>query len=327
MFCPTALSSDDGGYAPWTPNNQGGWSHSWYITKGRRPAQEDTLDIIHQNGVHIFAVFDGHNGWMCSKRLKASFCKDLMAKVAPLNLGNKAQVEQVIRQEIRTFEARFKEEMVKVGNRPDGSTLNVCILKGMSLTCVNIGDSRAVLVQQCQQAVKMSDDHKPTNPSEAQRVERAGGYIERNANKAWRVNGIISVSRSVGDFNIKKAKPGLICEPDFKHMTLTQKDEYLVIATDGLWDGLSVEDVAFYATQKAGPGAARGLVSSALARGSTDNTACIVVDVRGAFTSAPPPQGPGAASQACAGFGRFLTECLGGGPPKNYGDYSVKGQV
>eukprot|EP00282_Hemiselmis_andersenii_P014274 CAMPEP_0114144660 /NCGR_PEP_ID=MMETSP0043_2-20121206/19643_1 /TAXON_ID=464988 /ORGANISM="Hemiselmis andersenii, Strain CCMP644" /LENGTH=356 /DNA_ID=CAMNT_0001239049 /DNA_START=108 /DNA_END=1175 /DNA_ORIENTATION=- len=305
MFCSTVLSSDTGGYVPWTLMNQGGWSHSWYLTKGRRPNQEDTMDIVHHNGTHIFGVFDGHNGWMCSRRLQENFCKELMGKVAPLNLANRQQVEQVLRQEILRFEATFKEEAGQK-NRPDGSTLNLCVIKGKNLVCANVGDSRSVLVRKGQ-ASKLSEDHKPTNPAEAKRVEAAGGFIERNTDKAWRVNGIISVSRSLGDFNLKARKPGLICEPEFKHHNITEGDEYLVIGTDGLWDGLSIEDVAYTTTQKAGPGCAKALVQASLSRGSTDNTAVIVVDLRGAFTDGPPPQGPGAASQAVSGFVRYAS--------------------
>lgn len=50
---------------------------------------------------------------------------------------------------------------------------------------------------------------------------------------AWRVHGVLSVSRSIGDAHLKN---WVLPEPDTKILQLTSDMEYLVLASDGLWD-------------------------------------------------------------------------------------------
>lgn len=65
------------------------------------------------------------------------------------------------------------------------------------LHVANVGDCRAVLCRGGK-AVAITRDHTPTVPSEAARVEAAGGFVSRG-----RVNGILGVSRSFGDIHCK----------------------------------------------------------------------------------------------------------------------------
>lgn len=53
----------------------------------------------------------------------------------------------------------------------------------------------------------------------------------------WRVHGILSVSRSVGDAHLKD---WVLAEPDTKVISLTPEMEYLVLASDGLWDEVTL---------------------------------------------------------------------------------------
>ena len=50
---------------------------------------------------------------------------------------------------------------------------------------------------------------------------------------AWRVHGVLSVSRSIGDAHLKN---WVLAEPDTKILHLTSDMEYLVLASDGLWE-------------------------------------------------------------------------------------------
>lgn len=49
----------------------------------------------------------------------------------------------------------------------------------------------------------------------------------------WRVQGTLAVSRSIGDAHLKE---WVMAEPDTKVVNLTKDMEYLILASDGIWD-------------------------------------------------------------------------------------------
>lgn len=78
-----------------------------------------------------------------------------------------------------------------------GCTANVVMITKTEIICANAGDSRAVLCKKGK-AKDLSVDHKPDLPSEKRRIERANGFVEDS-----RVNGMLALSRSIGDFEYK----------------------------------------------------------------------------------------------------------------------------
>jgi len=59
-----------------------------------------------------------------------------------------------------------------------------------------------------------------------------GGYVELHKG-GWRVHGVLTVSRSIGDAHLKDWVPA---EPYTKTLSLTPDMEYLVLTSDGIWD-------------------------------------------------------------------------------------------
>lgn len=78
-----------------------------------------------------------------------------------------------------------------------GCTANVVMITKTEIYCANAGDSRAVLSKKSK-ARELSTDHKPDTPSEKRRIERANGFVEES-----RVNGMLALSRALGDFEYK----------------------------------------------------------------------------------------------------------------------------
>jgi len=74
----------------------------------------------------------------------------------------------------------------------------VCLLTPDTLYCANSGDSRACLCLKNGKVIELSWDHKPENDIETKRIKAAGGFIEDG-----RVQGIIAVSRAIGDWEYK----------------------------------------------------------------------------------------------------------------------------
>ena len=85
----------------------------------------------------------------------------------------------------------------KVSHRA-GTTAVVILMTKDKFYSANIGDSRAVLCRGGK-AIPLSYDHKPEQPQESSRIEKAGGTVEKG-----RINGGLNLSRAFGDFLFKK---------------------------------------------------------------------------------------------------------------------------
>ena len=75
-------------------------------------------------------------------------------------------------------------------------------------------------------AVRLTYDHKGSDAQEAKRIMDAGGFVMNN-----RVNGILAVTRSLGD---SKMKEFVVGSPYTTETTLGDDDEWLIIACDGV---------------------------------------------------------------------------------------------
>ena len=67
------------------------------------------------------------------------------------------------------------------------------------IICANSGDSRAVIGLKNGKLIELSYDHKPDNEGELKRVKAGGGFVEDG-----RVQGVIAVSRAIGDWEYKE---------------------------------------------------------------------------------------------------------------------------
>ncbi len=79
-----------------------------------------------------------------------------------------------------------------------GSTAIVCLIIGMDLICINLGDARAVLCREGR-AIDLSVDYKASRKDEQERIKSQGGYIVFG-----RVLGRLAVTRAFGDFECKQ---------------------------------------------------------------------------------------------------------------------------
>ncbi|KAG2204210.1 hypothetical protein INT46_004583 [Mucor plumbeus] len=119
-----------------------------------------------------------------------------------------------------------------------------------SIFVANAGDSRAV-ISIAGQSKALSYDHKPVDPKENQRIVNAGGFVEFG-----RVNaGNLALSRAIGDFEFKQnsnlppEQQAVTCDPDVIEHTVTQEDEFFVLACDGIWDCMTNQQVVNYIRQ------------------------------------------------------------------------------
>lgn len=134
-----------------------------------------------------------------------------------------------------------------------GTTAVCAIKQGRDLIIANLGDSRAVLATMSDtgylQAVQLTVDHKPSVPEEAARIKRSGGRVfglkdEPGVMRVWlpgENSPGLAMARSLGDMRLKRH--GVIPAPEVTSRRVTGADLFMVLATDGVWDVLSNEEV------------------------------------------------------------------------------------
>jgi protein phosphatase 2C family protein 2/3 len=92
-------------------------------------------------------------------------------------------------------------------------------------------------------AVDLSRDHKPDCYDESQRIYAANSFIEGS-----RVNGMLALSRALGDFDYKcntTKRPrdqAVTAFPEIRCHMMTPDTEFLLLACDGIWDVLSSQE-------------------------------------------------------------------------------------
>ncbi|RUP06343.1 phosphatase 2C-like domain-containing protein [Jimgerdemannia flammicorona] len=137
------------------------------------------------------------------------------------------------------------------------------------LYTANVGDARAVLCRNGQ-AVRLTYDHKGSDAQEAKRIMDLGGFVMNN-----RVNGVLAVTRSLGDSTMKEFVVG---NPYTTETVLVDSDPFLILACDGLWDVCDDQDAVDLIKDMEDPQlASEKLLEHALANYSTDNLSIMVV--------------------------------------------------
>ncbi|PWZ03402.1 protein phosphatase 2C [Testicularia cyperi] len=137
------------------------------------------------------------------------------------------------------------------------------------LYTANVGDARAVLCRGGT-AVRLTYDHKGSDAQEAKRITDAGGFVMNN-----RVNGVLAVTRSLGDSAMKEFVVG---SPYTTETVLGDDDSFLIVACDGLWDVTEDQEAIDLVRDEQDPQkASQMLLEHAMANFSTDNTSVMVI--------------------------------------------------
>lgn len=222
-------------------------------------------------GVALFGVMDGHGGEQVAKYAERHLPEELLEVAVPSGAHrtaappSTADISAALTgafhrvDELLADHSTSSAEVRSLANNPDGKapsmrdrqladimgcTCNMVAITDQHIICANAGDSRAVLSRKGR-AVPLSEDHKPNDPVERARIEKAKGWVEtQNAgvNTQYRVNGNLNLSRALGDQQYKKDK-SLPVEaqiisgtPDITVTERTAEDEFILICCDGIWD-------------------------------------------------------------------------------------------
>lgn len=266
---------------------------------------------LEELGVY-FAVLDGHGGTQVADMAKEKLHKNVLQQMRQRQV-QPASRDEKIKTAIKEAFLQTDKEILALSERKKfelvGSTCVSVILHGnpklgtaLRLVVSNLGDSRAVLCR-AGTAVPVSEDHKPTRMDEKKRIERVGGLVLQ-VRGAWRVatstnpNSMnkaarreyqgLAMTRSFGDMHFKRPIGLAIAEPEAQVISLSDKDLFMVLGTDGVFDVLSNQEVIDLAMRhwREPEEAAKNIVRSAYKRGSEDNLTVMVVQFGWADKSA-----------------------------------------
>jgi serine/threonine protein phosphatase PrpC len=168
-------------------------------------------------GTGYFGVYDGHGGRNVAEYLRLNLHNNVEKEL-------RAKGDRSVEECLKAAFIATDMECSQTGEQASGSTSVVCMVRRQGpkryVYTANCGDARAVLCH-AGVAVRLSKDHKATDPAEKARIEAAGGFVVRK-----RVMGVLAVARAFGDFVLKKF---VTAEP----YTSTTKLDTMVGTQDG----------------------------------------------------------------------------------------------
>ncbi|MCQ2820525.1 MAG: protein phosphatase 2C domain-containing protein [archaeon] len=242
----------------------------------------EDLSMI-ENGLHFIGVCDGHGkyGHLVSEFVKntlpkvffneiksnrnkfSSFVNNLsMSSInskTPIGIseGKVPQLYKLL-DDCFIFTNSKLTNNVNIDSSFSGTTCSSIILTQDVLLSANAGDSRVIKVRYNKSnrkwsCIQLSRDHKASEQDEANRIINFGGRVERFMNeegdfigpeRVWlkdqKIPGL-AMTRSFGDQIA--AQVGVICEPEINEYWWDEEDKAIIIASDGLWQFLTNEEV------------------------------------------------------------------------------------
>lgn len=259
--------------------------------RGRRDQNEDKHNIIlnldgnnkDKSPINFFGLYDGHGGKFVSEFLEHNIAKCFMNKNVKYPLKSKYvyKVYNYI-QDILKKDTSNKNKSKALSC---GSTCLIIIQFNDAgkqyINVLNTGDTRAVICTS-QYAITLTEDHKPNSQKESTRLAKIDGKVWHDGYD-WRICDL-SVSRAFGDID---SEPFVINKPDISLYEITNKDKFIVLACDGLWDmttGQEVIDLVLKMCYDDNEkrinrtiNIAKFLVDYSIKKGSTDNVSVIVI--------------------------------------------------
>ena len=227
-----------------------------------------------------FSIFDGHGGVQVSSFLKDNFHIYLTEELKLISLSNNTELnnKKIITSINIAFEKidkviienkSFKNEM--------GSTGTIILLYRdpnnpyqRFIICANVGDSKGYIINK-KNVKKITTDHICSDSSEVNRIRNTGGAVF-----SGRVFGVLMLTRSFGDKEFKQC--GVLATPSIFISSIENNDLYAVIASDGVWDMITEENLFELSKEKmSSEEFSKKIVITSLEKGTQDNISCFVI--------------------------------------------------
>ncbi|GKB52783.1 probable protein phosphatase 2C 34 [Tanacetum coccineum] len=218
--------------------------------KGEKGVNQDCCIVWEEFGCQedmmFCGVFDGHGPWghyvakrVCNSMASSLLCnwQEMLVEGAVEEVDKKVDRFDLWQNSFTKTCADVDQDLErcrKIDSFCSGTTALTAIRQGDHLAIANVGDSRAVLATVSEDdslvAVQLTVDFKPNLPQEAERITECNG----------RESPGLAMSRAFGDYCIKNY--GLISVPEVIQRNITSRDQFIVLASDGVWDVVSNEE-------------------------------------------------------------------------------------
>ena len=223
--------------------------------KGSRITMEDAHCAHLKDKASFIGVFDGHGGSNVARWLAKNLNAEVLKVYTPGFWALFFKGKSVCNYDIPTLtDQQITQTFLNVDkklNTSAGSTAVCAVIDkdNKTLKIANVGDSRAVLASK-ENYEQLSLDHKCNR--EYARLTALGatisrGYVYTQTRSWWppfklKSQGI-AVSRAFGDRHFKKPNVGVIAEPEIYTHTIKEDDQFVILASDGIWDDMD-SDIA-----------------------------------------------------------------------------------
>lgn len=281
--------------------------------QGPREEMEDAI-VIRSDGLDGFsfaAVFDGHAGSSSVRFLSEELYKVCVGELQSGSLlsgDDFAAIKEALRKAFEDVDQNLLKWLEAKGEEDEsGSTATVLLIRNDVSFVSHIGDS-CVVLSRSGQAEEVTHSHRPFGSDKAslqeiRRIREAGGWIVNG-----RICGDIAVSRAFGDIRFKTKKNEMlrkgvnegrwsekfvsriqfkgdliVATPDIYQVPLASDVEFVILASDGLWDYMNSSDVVKYVRDQLRQHGNVQLACEALAQAaldrSQDNISIIIADL------------------------------------------------
>ncbi|KAL9262438.1 putative protein phosphatase 2C 30, partial [Drosera capensis] len=252
-----------------------GKDHCLISRKGRKETMEDRyrviMDIKDDPRQAFFTVIDGHGGHAAAEYVAENLGKNIVAALERVAEEDFHGVQQAIRDGYAVTDKEFLAQGLG-----SGACASSVLLKDGALHVANVGDCRVVLSRNGV-ADRLTNDHNLSWQEERSRIEDLGGYVDCH-NGVWRVQGSLAVSRAIGDLNLKK---WISSEPEVSQIQLTPDCEFLILASDGLWNKVDEQEaVDMIARDGFSIRSCKKLINASCGRGNKDDITVMVINLR-----------------------------------------------
>ena len=259
------------------------------VKKGEDKSTSMVIEVAGET-LLMLCLADGHGGGDASAMCQ-EFALGFVAEEAATGESSGEALQAACARAFRRLHTYAIESFPSAG-----TTLTIAIVNDerRELTCANVGDSSAILVEEGAHTLISTDHRLEVCEEERQRILEQGGILAQaqmesgapgGPLRAW--PGGLAVARTIGDADCLQ---NVSADPSLRTLPMPTTG-VVVLSSDGVWDALPQEKVAS-AIRKASSveKAAESVIAKAIqARGLRDDTTCIMATI-GEFYPEPSPQ-------------------------------------